>query len=126
MTADESSPGLELEAPGAEPRIGIGPVAIAAAMGPCAWFVDLGVRFLLVELGVARERESIVVAVGLALWAVAVISAIASHRLRQRARGQRGEAEFAATLGVALNAFSALVIFAALVPHLFFDGAGAP
>ena len=118
-----NEPRSELAADAASPgHVSFLRAALTAALGPSAWFVDLSARFFLVEFGFAREHEGVLVALGAALCAVAIGSALASARLRSRARGQPGEAEFTAVLGVALGAFSALVIAAALLPHLSFDG----
>jgi hypothetical protein len=99
---------------------------LVALLGPAAWFVDLSTRFFLVEFGVARAHEPIVLALGVLACLVALAASLASHRLRLRSTGQKGEVEFVAALGVALGAFSALVIAAALVPHFYFDGSATP
>lgn len=119
------TPAAEPQQPQPE-RVSIARVALTAAVGPLAWFMDLSVRFFMVEFGFARAHEGVVVAVGASACALAGGAAIACHRLRVRAQRPSSELDFAATLGVALGAFSALVIAVALVPHLYFDGAGVP
>jgi hypothetical protein len=119
------APRGEAPLPHTEP-VSIARVAFTAALGPLAWFVDLSLRFFLVEFGVARAHEGVVIAVGATAFAVALTAALGCHRLRRRARAQGGEVDFAAILGVTLGAFSALVIAAALLPHLYFDGVGTP
>lgn len=128
-TQNEAAPGAQEPAdPKApsEPHVSFRRAALVAALGPAAWFVDLSTRFFLVEFGFARQNEGWVIAIGAAFCGVAIASGLASKRLRVRARGQPGEAEFAALLGVALGAFSALAIAASLVPHVFLDGGSPP
>jgi hypothetical protein len=99
---------------------------LAAATGPCAWFVDLSARFFLVEHGVAREHEGVLIGVGLFFCLVALGASNACLRLSRRVKGAGGEVLFVATLGAALGLFSAISIGAALVPHYFFDGVTSP
>jgi hypothetical protein len=124
MSAPEAAPG-EAALPPTEP-VSMARATLTAALGPLAWFVDLSVRFFLVEFGFARTHEGVVITIGAVACAVALAAALACHRLRARVRARGNEVDFAATLGVGLGAFSALVIAAALLPHLFFEGAGTP
>jgi hypothetical protein len=101
-------------------------VLLTALAGPAAWFIDLSTRFFLVEFGVARASEGRVLALGVGFCVIALVAGLASYRLRSRVHDQKGEAEFVASLGVALGVFSALVIASALVPHLYFDGVVTP
>jgi hypothetical protein len=123
------------ETKGAE-RVSVARVAFTAALGPIAWFTDLSLRFFLVEFGFARSHEGVVIAIGVFACAIALAAAAACQRLRRRALAHSSlsqgspshgsELGFAATLGAALGVFSALVIAAALLPHLYFDGAATP
>ena len=108
------------------PGVSLARAVTAAVGGPAAWFADLCARFFLVEFGVARAHEPAILALGVAFFALAVGASIASHRLHARTRAKGGELEFVTALGIALGAFSALVIAAALVPHLYFDGGSTP
>jgi cation transport ATPase len=107
------------------------PASLAAAValaltGPLVTLGDLSLRFFLVEFGFARQHEAIVLAVGVVSCALALGACVGSNRLRKSARGRAREVEFMASLGVALAAFSAVVIVAALLPHAYFDGEGSP
>jgi hypothetical protein len=128
MSAPEASRG-EAPLPDTEPHtepVSMARATLTAALGPLAWFVDLSVRFFLVEFGFARTHEGVVIAIGAVACAVALGAALACQRMRARVRAQGSEVGFAALLGVALGSFSALVIAAALLPHLYFDGVGTP
>jgi hypothetical protein len=123
--------GLEQRSLGSDPqahppRPTFGRAVVAAAAGPCAWFLDLSSRFFLVEFGAARDHEGLVIVLGLFFCLVALGASLVSLRLWQRVRGQGGELEFVTALGLPLAVFSAIVIAAALVPHYYFDGAASP
>jgi hypothetical protein len=108
------------------PPVTLGRALLAAAAGPCAWFVDLSTRFFLVEFGAAREHEGVLIGVGVFFCLVALVASVACLRLSRRVKGHGGEVELVAMLGVALGLFTAITIGAALVPHYFFDGAASP
>jgi hypothetical protein len=106
--------------------VGVGRVCLAAFAGPGAWAIDLVARYFLVESGVAGPHELGVMSVGLVALLVAVGSSAWSIGIHRRVRGHSQGAEFIALLGVALGAFTSLVIGAELVPHYFFDGLSPP
>ena len=108
------------------PPVRFGRICWAAFAGPGAWALDLVTRYFLVESGVAGPHELGVMAIGLVAALVAVSSSAVCAGIRRRVRGQGADAEFLASLGVALGAFTALVIGAELVPHYFFDGRSPP
>jgi hypothetical protein len=118
--------GVERDTAPDAPGVSLRAAVTAALGGPAAWFADLCARFFLVEFGVARAREPAVLAVGVAFLTLAVGASVTSHRLHARAKAKAGELEFVTALGVALGAFSALVIAAALIPHIYFDGGTTP
>ena len=102
-----------------------GRICWAAFAGPGAWAIDLVVRYFLVESGVAGPHERGVMTIGLVAALSAAGSSVLCAGMRRRARGLGG-AELIASLGIALGAFTALVIAAELVPHYFFDGVSPP
>jgi hypothetical protein len=107
-------------------RVGFAYAVTLAASGPSLWFTDLVSRYFLVEAGVARAHEPLVAAIGVLCASFAAgTSAWAAWALRARAPEAR-DVRFVLQLGVVLGAFSALVIGAALVPHLFFGGVEPP
>lgn len=81
---------------------------------------------LVVESGVAGPHERGVMAIGVFALSIAAVSSVACAGIRRRARALGGDTELVASLGIALGAFSALVIAAELVPHYFFDGVSPP
>lgn len=106
--------------------VGFARAVALAALGPGLWFADLVARYFLVEAGVAREHELLVAGIGIACALLAASTSVGSAwALRARVPEAR-DVRFLLELGVVLGAFSALVIGAALVPHLFFGGAEPP
>lgn len=123
--AVEQAPGSSAAARRHEP-LRFGRLCWAAFAGPGAWALDLVARYFLVEAGVAGPHELGVMAIGVVAALIAAASSAVCAGMLRRARGQGTDREFIATLGVALGAFSALVIGAELVPHYFFDGVSPP
>jgi hypothetical protein len=109
-----------------DPPVRFGRICWAAFAGPGAWAVDLVARYFLVESGVAGPHELAVMTIGIVAVLIAAASSIVCAGMRRRARGHGADAELLASLGVALGAFTALVIGAELVPHYFFDGLSPP
>jgi hypothetical protein len=85
--------------------------------------VDLNTRYFLVESGVAAAHPLAVPGVGVVCLLVAAGASAACWRVHQRLNPDDHGARFVALLGCVLAGYSAVVIAAMLLPHLFFDGA---
>lgn len=94
-----------------------------ALAGPSAWFLDLNTRYFLAEAGVAAAHPLAVLLVGVVCLAIALGASAVSWRAHRRLSPQDHGARFVALLGAVLSGYSAIVIAAMLLPHLFFDGA---
>jgi hypothetical protein len=96
----------------------------AAFGGATAWFLDLCVRYFLVEAGWAQTRELRVAAVGGLALLCALAALIACVRKARRLHRPDGNAPgfFVATCGIGLNALFALLIAATLSMHLLLSG----
>lgn len=121
------------DVPGSGPRDGDSPASsslrralVLALAGPAFSLLDLTVRSFLVELGVARAHEGIVIGIGAVSCALALGAAALSRHEEQRAIGQSREVAFVCSLGTALGAFSAIVILSMLLPHVYLDGGATP
>jgi hypothetical protein len=112
--------------PSGDTPASLGRAVAFAVAGPVLALSDLSTRFFLVEAGFARQHEGIVLGIGAVFCALALGASVVSRHLQRHARGRAREVEFVCALGVALGAFSAVVIVAALLPHAYFAGEGTP
>jgi hypothetical protein len=93
-----------------------------ACAGPAAWFLDLNLRYFLVESGVAARHPTAVPCAGIALVFIAAGASVANWRRHRRLAARDPGASFLALLGCVLSGYAAIVMIAMLVPHLFLDG----
>lgn len=90
--------------------------------GPSAWFIDLNTRYFLVESGVAAAHPVAAPCVGVACLLIAAGASARCWRVHGRLAAEDHGSRFVALIGCVLSGYSALVIAAMLLPHLFFDG----
>jgi hypothetical protein len=95
-------------------------ISLFALAGPSLWFIDLVARYFLVEAGAARQHPILVLSVGVSSALLASAASLACARIARSLSEREPTPRFLAALGAALGAFSALVIGAALIPHVFF------
>jgi hypothetical protein len=135
-SADEGSAVAEPAAPRSEPPGAAGSedaprripsLSLLVLSGPLIWFSDLVTRYFLVEAGADRQHPLLVLSVGMVGGVLALGASVACWRVGRSIPERQPTPRFMAFAGVALGAFSALAIGAALVPHIFFyHGTEAP
>lgn len=94
-------------------------LAVAALfVGPAAALLDLGLSYYLIHPSQAAESKWPLHVASIAAAAVAVLGILAARRVLAREANAAKVDEFLAVCGIALNAFSLLLVVAFAIPKL--------